>query len=88
MADFFMDFLGASEGLNAKAQNKGLLQAVDDFTAEAQLDKSERQNVRQQVYSYCNEQLQAGKRLSLSRCQKSWPASVKSVSVNLLLRRV
>ena len=72
VADFFMDFLGASEGLNAKAQNKGLLQAVDDFTAEAQLDKSERQNVRQQVYSYCNEQLQAGKRLSLSRCQKSW----------------
>jgi len=51
VADFFMDFLGASEGLNAKAQNKGLLQAVDDFTAEAQLDKSERQNVRQQVYS-------------------------------------
>ncbi|WP_417653468.1 nucleoid-associated protein, partial [Escherichia coli] len=50
VADFFMDFLGASEGLNAKAQNKGLLQAVDDFTAEAQLDKSERQTVRQQVY--------------------------------------
>lgn len=81
VADFFMDFLGASEGLNAKAQNKGLLQAVDDFTAEAQLDKSERQNVRQQVYSYCNEQLQAGKRLSWSRCQKSWRASAKSASV-------
>ena len=28
VADFFMDFLGASEGLNAKAQNRGLLQAV------------------------------------------------------------
>lgn len=25
VSDFFMDFLGASEGLNAKAQNKGLL---------------------------------------------------------------
>ncbi|WP_432803348.1 nucleoid-associated protein [Escherichia coli] len=49
VADFFMDFLGASEGLNAKAQNRGLLQAVDDFTAEAQLDKAERQNVRQQI---------------------------------------
>ncbi len=48
VADFFMDFLGASEGLNAKAQNRGL-QAVDDFAADAQLDKSERQNVRQQV---------------------------------------
>lgn len=82
VADFFMDFLGASEGLNAKAQNKGLLQAVDDFTAEAQLDKSERQTVRQQVYSYCNEQLQAGRRSSWSPCQKSWRASAKSASRN------
>lgn len=47
VADFFMDFFGASEGLNTKAQNRGLLQAVDDFTAEAQLDEAERQNVRQ-----------------------------------------
>lgn len=80
VADFFMDFLGASEGLNAKAQNRGLLQAVDDFAADAQLDKSERQNVRQQVYAYCNEQLQAGKRLSWSRCPKSSPASAKRAS--------
>ncbi|EAM5269723.1 nucleoid-associated protein YejK [Salmonella enterica] len=71
VADFFMDFLGASEGLNAKAQNRGLLQAVDDFTAEAQLDKAERQNVRQQVYSYCNEQLQAGEEIEL---EESFPA--------------
>jgi nucleoid-associated protein len=80
VADFFMDFLGASEGLNAKAQNKGLLQAVDDFTAEAQLDKSERQNVRQQVYSYCNEQLQAGEEIELESLSKSWRASAKSAS--------
>ncbi len=70
VADFFMDFLGASEGLNAKAQNRGLLQAVDDFTAEAQLDKAERQNVRQQVYSYCNEQLQAGEEIELESLSK------------------
>ena len=78
VADFFMDFLGASEGLNAKAQNRGLLQAVDDFTAEAQLDKAERQNVRQQVYSYCNEQLQAGEEIELKSLSKelaeSFPA--------------
>lgn len=70
VADFFMDFLGASEGLNAKAQNRGLLQAVDDFTAEAQLDKAERQNVRQQVYSYCSEQLQAGEEIELESLSK------------------
>lgn len=65
VSDFFMDFLGASEGLNTKAQNRGLLQAVDDFTAEAQLDKNARQNVRQQVYSYCSEQLEAGEDIAL-----------------------
>lgn len=79
VADFFMDFLGASEGLNAKAQNKGLLQAVDDFTAEAQLDKSERQTVRQQVYSYCNEQLQAGEEIELESLSKEL-AGVSEVS--------
>ncbi|MFR3706874.1 MAG: nucleoid-associated protein YejK [Enterobacter hormaechei] len=61
VADFFMDFLGASEGLNAKAQNKGLLQAVDDFTAEAQLDKSERQTVRQQVTATVTSSYRPGK---------------------------
>ncbi|MDF7681144.1 nucleoid-associated protein YejK [Enterobacteriaceae bacterium ESL0689] len=66
VSDFFMDFLGAQEGLNAKAQNRSLLQAVDDFAAEAQLDKAERQEVRQQVYSYCNEQYQAGEEIALT----------------------
>ncbi|MGV7092545.1 nucleoid-associated protein YejK [Siccibacter turicensis] len=74
VSDFFMDFLGASEGLDTKAQNRGLLQAVDDYTAEAQLDKNERQNVRQQVYSYCNEQLQAGEEIALSELAKELPS--------------
>ena len=34
VADFFMDFLGASEGLNAKAQNRGLLQAVETLSGD------------------------------------------------------
>ena len=63
VADFFMDFLGASEGLNAKAQ----------------LDKSERQTVRQQVYSYCNEQLQAGEEIELESLSKEL-AGVSEVS--------
>ncbi|EFE95439.1 nucleoid-associated protein YejK [Serratia odorifera] len=65
VSDFFMDFLAAAEGLDTKAQNRGLLQAVDDYCADAQLDKNERQGVRQQVYSYCNEQLQAGEEIEL-----------------------
>ncbi|CAI0748228.1 nucleoid-associated protein YejK [Serratia grimesii] len=70
VSDFFMDFLAASEGLDTKAQNRGLLQAVDDYCADAQLDKNERQSVRQQVYSYCNEQLQAGEEIELQELSK------------------
>jgi len=70
VADFFMDFLGASVGLDTKAQNRGLLQAVDDYCAEAALDKNERQNYRQQVYSYCNEQLQSGEEIELEGLSK------------------
>lgn len=74
VSDFFMDFLGASEGLDTKAQNRGLLQAVDDYTAAAELDKNERQSVRQQVYSYCNEQLQAGEEIALSELAQEIPS--------------
>lgn len=73
VADFFMDFLGASAGLDAKAQNRGLLQAVDDYCADAQLDKNERQQYRQQVYSYCNEQLQAGEEIEVAALSQELP---------------
>lgn len=75
VADFFMDFLGASEGLNSKAQNRELVQALNDFTAAAQLDKEERQNVRQQVYSYCNEQLQNGEDITLTSLAQELPTT-------------
>ncbi len=73
VADFFMDFLGASVGLDTKAQNRSLLQAVDDYCAESSLDKNERQNYRQQVYSYCNEQLQAGEEIALDDLSHELP---------------
>lgn len=73
VSDFFMDFLAATEGLDTKAQNKGLLQAVDDYCCEAQLEKQERQSCRKQVYSYCNGQLQAGEEISLSELAKELP---------------
>ncbi|GAB7214046.1 hypothetical protein OS42_06570 [Dickeya oryzae] len=68
-----MDFLAAAEGLDTKAQNKGLLKAVDDYCTDAQLDKNERQQYRQQVYSYCNEQLQAGEEIELEALSNELP---------------
>ncbi|MFP1722448.1 nucleoid-associated protein YejK [Lonsdalea quercina] len=73
VSDFFMDFLGAAEGLDTKAQNRGLLKAVDEYCAEAALDKNERQEYRQQVYSYCNEQLQSGEEIALSSLSQELP---------------
>lgn len=73
VSDFFMDFLAASEGLDTKAQNRGLLKAVDEYCEEAQLDKNERQNYRQQVYSYCNEQLQSGEEIELASLSQELP---------------
>src|SRR5476649_290692 len=73
VSDFFMDFLAASEGLDTKAQNRGLIKAVDDYCAEGQLDKNERQNVRQQVYGYCKEQLQAGEEIAVAELSAALP---------------
>lgn len=73
VSDFFMDFLGASEGLDTKAQNRGLLQAVEDYASQASLDKGERQTMRQQVYTYCNEQLQAGEEIELTSLSGELP---------------
>lgn len=41
--------------------------------SEAQLDKNERQNYRQQVYTYCNEQLQAGEEIALDDLSEELP---------------
>ncbi|MCE1704545.1 nucleoid-associated protein, partial [Enterobacter hormaechei] len=40
----------------------------------AQLDKNERQAYRQQVYGYCNEQLQAGEEIKLQELSQELPA--------------
>ncbi|TCW00266.1 nucleoid-associated protein YejK [Biostraticola tofi] len=73
VSDFFMDFLGAAEGLDTKAQNRGLLKAVDDYCVDAQLDKNERQEYRQQVYSYCKEQLDAGEEIAVAELSGALP---------------
>lgn len=60
VADFFLDFMQAQIGMDTKAQNTVLMQAVEDYCADSRLDKDEKQQYRKQVYDYCNAQLQAG----------------------------
>lgn len=74
VSDFFMDYLGASEGLDTKAQNRSLVQAVDDYCQIISLDKTEKQEAKQQVYDYCQEQLKAGEEIALQQLARELPA--------------
>lgn len=60
VADFFLDFLQAEIGLDAKVQNQVLMQAVDDYCADAQLTKDETVNYRKQVHDFCSQTLKSG----------------------------
>ncbi|MBL0710704.1 MAG: nucleoid-associated protein, partial [Colwellia sp.] len=56
VSDFFLDFLGCEEGLNAKEQTKTLVQAVEDYVSVSQLDVSEKQQTRKELLGYCKDQ--------------------------------
>lgn len=65
VGDFFLDFLQADIGLDTKSQNLVLMQAVEDYCADAKLDKEESLSCRKQVHDYCNGQLKTGEEVSV-----------------------
>lgn len=65
VADFFLDFLQAEVGLDTKQQNQVLMQAVDDYCVDAQLNKEETVACRKQVHDFCNEQLKTGDEVTI-----------------------
>ena len=80
ISDFFMDFLGAEEGLNPQVQNQCLLQAVSDYCEQGELNKEQTQAVKKQVLlqavsDYCEqgklnkEQTQAIKKQVFEYCK-------------------
>ena len=66
VADFFLDFMGAEEGFDAKVQNQVLMKAVDEFCEEQALPVEKKQEVREVAFQYCNEQLKQGDDIDLS----------------------
>ncbi|QIZ76173.1 nucleoid-associated protein YejK [Ferrimonas lipolytica] len=66
IADFFLDFMGCIEGIDAKKQNKALMQAVEDYVGTAELDKSEQQDCRDAVFDYCKSQIATGDNVQIS----------------------
>ncbi|MEI6895486.1 MAG: nucleoid-associated protein YejK [Colwellia sp.] len=70
VSDFFLDFLGCEEGLNAKEQTQTLVQAVEDYVAVNQLDPAEKQQTRKDLLSYCKEQKASSQDVSIQEVGK------------------
>ena len=77
VSDFFLDFLGCEEGLDAKEQSQTLVKAVEDFVSVNQLDPEEKQQVRKEVLSYCKEQKASGQDVSLKELSNTLPIDDK-----------
>lgn len=73
VADFFMDFLSAEEGLNPQLQNQTLLQAVSDYCEQGELNGHQTQAVKKQVFDYCKAQINSGEEIALQDLSESLP---------------
>lgn len=73
VADFFMDFLAAEEGLNPQLQNQVLLQAVSDYCEQGKLNPNQTQTVKKQVFDYCKEQINRGDEIALGELSATLP---------------
>ncbi|BDM64910.1 nucleoid-associated protein [Shewanella sp. NFH-SH190041] len=65
VADFFLDFMGCVTGVDPKAQNKKLMNAVEDFVAGSELTKEERQECREKVFTFCADKFDSGNDIQL-----------------------
>ncbi|PTC03327.1 nucleoid-associated protein YejK [Vibrio mediterranei] len=75
VADFFLDFLQAQVGLDTKQQNTILMQAVEDYCADAQLDKDETVSYKKQVFDYCSDQLKTGDEVQIKELSGELPSN-------------
>ncbi|WP_439234557.1 nucleoid-associated protein YejK [Lonepinella koalarum] len=73
ISDFFMDFLGAEEGLNPKVQNQCLLQAVSDYCEQGELNSEQTQAVKKHVFDYCKGQINSGDEIELRELSEELP---------------
>lgn len=73
VSDFFLDFLQAEVGFNAKHQNQVLMQAVEDFCADAKLDHEENISIKKQIHDYCNDQKKHGDEINIKDLSDELP---------------
>ena len=67
VSDFFLDFLGCEEGIDARQQSQVMLSAVEDYLSEQSYDKSEKDELRKQVFDYCTDCVSSGSDADVSQ---------------------
>jgi len=77
VSDFFLDFMGAQEGFDAKVQNQVLMKAVEEFCDKEALPIEKKQEVREVAFDYCKEQLKQGEDIELSTLSEQLQESPK-----------
>lgn len=77
VADFFLDFMGCEPGLDAKVQNQGLMQAVDEYCQQQALPAEEKQEYRETVFNHCSEQLSQGEDVAIKTLSEALPSSAE-----------
>jgi nucleoid-associated protein len=82
VADFFLDFLGAAEGVDPKASSKVVLASVEEYLSASDYDAGEKHDVRKQVYQYCEERAKQGQDVRLDELS----ATVDSSDDNAFIR--
>lgn len=73
VADFFLEFLSASEGVDQKMQNQTLVHALDTYADRQQIGQEPMQQARQSVMGYCREQMKNGEELETRRIAELVP---------------
>jgi nucleoid-associated protein len=77
VSDFFLDFMGAQEGFDAKVQNQVLMKAVEEFCEKEALPIEKKQEVREVAFDYCKEQLKQGEDIELVSLSEQMKESPK-----------
>ena len=72
VSDFFLDFLGCAEGLNAKKQSQHLVESLHSYVKDVQLPTEQANALRKSVYDICD-----------NSWQNNEPVRVKDLSEQL-----
>lgn len=74
VADFFLNYLDAQEGLDMKEQNRLLNQSIESYCQSLDLSTDEKKNVKEKIYEYGKAQWQQGEEMTLSDLSQQLPA--------------